>query len=109
MELDKILFKMESDVTRMGIKFEDYLKHMKKTKEELQKEFKGEAEKRAKLALILIDTFKLAQFLQHVQSTSENQGQHACKECHYAYYLGIGFDFLNEVVMTVQFLLKFAG
>ena len=52
-ELDKILYRMESDITQMGLKFEDYLKHLGKTIEDLQKEFRGDAEKKAKLALVL--------------------------------------------------------
>lgn len=53
MELDKILYRMESDITAMGLKFEDYMKHMGKTVEDLRKEFRGEGEKKAKLALVL--------------------------------------------------------
>lgn len=52
-ELDKILYQMESDITQMGLKFEDYLKHLNKTKEDLRKEFRSDAEKKAKLALVL--------------------------------------------------------
>ncbi len=52
-ELDKILYRMESDITAMGLKFEDYLKHLNKTIDDLRKEFKNDAEKKAKLALIL--------------------------------------------------------
>jgi trigger factor len=52
-ELDKILYRMESDITQMGLKFEDYLKHLNKTKEDLRKDFRTDAEKKAKLALIL--------------------------------------------------------
>jgi trigger factor len=52
-ELDKILYRMESDITQMGLKFEDYLKHLSKTVEDLRKEFKTDAEKKAKLALVL--------------------------------------------------------
>ena len=44
---------MGSDITAMGLKFEDYLKHLNKTKENLRKEFLKDAEKKAKLALIL--------------------------------------------------------
>lgn len=40
MELDKILYRMESDITTMGLKFEDYLKHLNKTVEDLKKEFR---------------------------------------------------------------------
>jgi trigger factor len=52
-ELDKILYRMESDITQMGLKFEDYLKHLNKTVEDLRKEFRTDAEKKAKLALVL--------------------------------------------------------
>ena len=58
-ELDKILYKMESDITAMGLKFEDYLKHLNKTKEDLRKEFRNDAEKKAKLALILNEIAKM--------------------------------------------------
>ncbi len=52
-ELDKILYRMESDITQMGLKFEDYLKHLSKTVEDLRKEFRNDAEKKAKFALVL--------------------------------------------------------
>ena len=52
-ELDKILYRMESDITQMGLKFEDYLKHLNKTVEDLRKEFRKDAEKKAKLDLVL--------------------------------------------------------
>jgi trigger factor len=57
-ELDKILYRMESDITQMGLKFEDYLKHLNKTAEDLRKDFRGDAEKKAKLALILNEIAK---------------------------------------------------
>ncbi|MEI8174547.1 MAG: trigger factor [bacterium] len=57
-ELDKILYKMESDITQMGLKFEDYLKHLNKTGSDLRKEFRNDGEKKAKLALILNDIAK---------------------------------------------------
>lgn len=52
-ELDKILYRMESDITQIGLKFEDYLKHLNKTVEDLRKEFRIDAEKKAKLGLVL--------------------------------------------------------
>ena len=57
-ELDKILYRMESDITQMGLKFEDYLKHLSKTKDDLRKEFRKDAEKKAKLGLILNEIAK---------------------------------------------------
>ncbi|MBI3305834.1 hypothetical protein HYZ82_01720 [Candidatus Nomurabacteria bacterium] len=58
-ELDKILYRMESDITQMGLKFEDYLKHLNKTKDDLRKEFRIDAEKKAKLGLILNEIAKI--------------------------------------------------
>lgn len=57
-ELDKILYKMESDITQMGLKFEDYLKHLSKTTADLRKEFRNDGEKKAKFALILNEIAK---------------------------------------------------
>jgi trigger factor len=58
-ELDKILYRMESDITQMGLKFEDYLKHLNKTVEDLKNDFRKDAEKKAKLALILNEIAKM--------------------------------------------------
>ncbi len=52
-ELDKILYRMESDIAAMGLKFEDYMKHLNKTRDDLRREFRIDAEKKAKLGLIL--------------------------------------------------------
>ena len=57
-ELDKILYRMESDITHIGLKFEDYLKHLNKTKEDLKKDFRKDAQMKAKLALILNEIAK---------------------------------------------------
>ncbi|MFA6520168.1 MAG: trigger factor [Candidatus Paceibacterota bacterium] len=62
-ELDKILYRMESDITQMGLKFEDYLKHLNKTVEDLRKEFRTDAEKKAKLALILNEISKVEKII----------------------------------------------
>ncbi len=58
-ELNKILQRMESDITQMGLKFEDYLKHLNKTIENLRGEFRTDAEKKAKLALALSEMAKI--------------------------------------------------
>jgi len=52
-ELDKILYRMESDIAQMGLKFDEYLKHLNKTIEDIRKEFRKDAEKKAKLSLVL--------------------------------------------------------
>ncbi len=58
LEIDKIIYRMESDITQMGLKFEDYLKHLNKTMEDLRKEFHKDGEKKAKLGLILNEIAK---------------------------------------------------
>jgi trigger factor len=57
-EVNKILYKMESDITQMGLKFEDYLKHLNKTVEDLKKEFRIDGEKKAKFSLLLNEIAK---------------------------------------------------
>ncbi len=57
-ELDKIMYRMESDISQMGLKFDDYLTHIKKTVEDLRKDFRADAEKKAKLGLVLNEISK---------------------------------------------------
>lgn len=52
-ELRRIEAQFREDVTRMGVSFDDYLKHAKKTLEEIRKEWTPLAEKKAKLQIIL--------------------------------------------------------
>ena len=59
LELDKIIYRMESDITQMGLKFEDYLKHLNKTVKDLRKDFHTDGEKKAKLSLILNEIAKV--------------------------------------------------
>ena len=48
-EVEYILHEMKHDMSHHGLKFEDYLAHMKKTEEEIRKELRKEAEKRLTL------------------------------------------------------------
>ncbi len=57
-ELEKMWSQFEYNILRMGIKIEDYVKHTKKDKETLKIEWRADAEKNAKLELIL---FKIAE------------------------------------------------
>ncbi|USN87380.1 MAG: trigger factor [Candidatus Nomurabacteria bacterium] len=57
-ELNQMFAQMEEDLKRSNLKMEDYLNHIKKTKEEIQKEWTPAAEKRAKLQLILNEIAK---------------------------------------------------
>ena len=52
-ELDKMEAQFNDDITRMGIKAEDYLKHIKKTREDMRKEWHKDAHKRAVLQIVL--------------------------------------------------------
>jgi len=57
-EISKMLYQMESNISTMGLKFEDYLKHLNKTAEDIKNELRGDAEKKAKLGLILNEIAK---------------------------------------------------
>lgn len=57
-ESNKLLYRMEADITNMGLKFDDYLTQIKKTREDLKKDWAHEAEKRAKLEMVL---FKISE------------------------------------------------
>lgn len=52
-ETDKIMYRLQADITNAGLKFEDYLKQINKTEEDLRKEWRPDAEKRAKLQMII--------------------------------------------------------
>lgn len=52
-ELEKIFAQMREDVGRFGLTFDDYLKKLGKTEDDLRAEFRDQAHKRAKLQLVL--------------------------------------------------------
>lgn len=57
-ETERMLAQSKSDIERMGLQFDKYLEHIKKTEEEFKKEISPEAEKRAKIQLILDEIIK---------------------------------------------------
>jgi len=57
-EAHKMVHEMEHNLESQGLKFEDYLTHLKKTEAELEKDFRPEAEKRVKSALIVKEIAK---------------------------------------------------
>ncbi|MBA3550733.1 hypothetical protein H0W32_00810 [Patescibacteria group bacterium] len=57
-ELSRMFAQFEGDIQKIGLKVEDYLKHIKKTPEDLRKEWLPDAEKRAKLNVILEEIAK---------------------------------------------------
>jgi FKBP-type peptidyl-prolyl cis-trans isomerase (trigger factor) len=52
-EMEKMLAQFKDDIARSGITYEDYLKHIKKTEQDLKLEWKDTAVKRAKSQVIL--------------------------------------------------------
>ncbi len=52
-ELDKMEGQFKGDIAHMGLQPEEYLKHIKKTWEDLRKEWLPDAEKRAKIQMVL--------------------------------------------------------
>lgn len=57
-ELNQMFAQMEDDLGRASLKMEDYLKHIKKTRDDIKTEWTPAAEKRAKLQLILNEIAK---------------------------------------------------
>ena len=47
------MYRLEADITNAGMKMEDYLKQIGKTDADLRKEWRADAEKRAKLQMII--------------------------------------------------------
>lgn len=57
-ELNQMFAQMQEDLERANLKLDDYLTHIKKTKDELRVEWTPAAEKRAKLQLVLNEIAK---------------------------------------------------
>lgn len=57
-EIDKIVYRLQADITNMGFKFEDYLKQINKTEADLRAEWRTDAEKRARLQVIIHEISK---------------------------------------------------
>ncbi len=57
-EINQMFAQMEEDLKRAQLTMEDYLGHIKKTKEDMAKEWTPSAEKRAKLQLVLNEIAK---------------------------------------------------
>jgi trigger factor len=57
-EAHSMIHELEHNVTEQGGKFADYLTHIKKSEEDLEKEFMPEAEKRLKISFIIAEITK---------------------------------------------------
>lgn len=74
-ELDRTEAQFASDIEHMGVKMEDYLKHAKKTIEDIRKEWRPYAEKKAKLQLIL-NSISSAEKIQPTKQEIEDEVDH---------------------------------
>lgn len=86
-ELDQMANEFQGQLSRMGLTWEGYLDHAKKTEEDIREEWKPDAEKRAKIQLILNeiakkeelkpDTEKVAQEVAHIMEhyTDADEGR----------------------------------
>lgn len=58
-EIAIMLARFRDDISRMGLKFDEYLKHIKKTEDDMRKDWRVDAEKKAKLELVLVEIAKV--------------------------------------------------
>ncbi len=58
-ELNQMFAQMEEDIKRAGLQMDDYLTHIKKTRDDLKTEWTPAAEKRARLQLVLNEIAKV--------------------------------------------------
>jgi trigger factor len=56
-ETDKMIQELESNISQQGLKFDDYLKHLNKTIDQLKLDFAPQALKRVQSALIMRQIF----------------------------------------------------
>ena len=88
-ELDQMVASFEERVTRAGMKMDDYLKQVNKSLEDLRKEWRADAEKRAKLQLIFNeiakkeniapDAGKLEREVKHIKEHYPDAHEHSIK------------------------------
>ncbi|KKU66922.1 MAG: Trigger factor [Parcubacteria group bacterium GW2011_GWA2_47_16] len=74
-ELAKLLARFHDDITRMGMKMEDYLKHIKKSEEDMRKEWRPDAEKRGKLQMVF-DTIAITEKIEAPKEAVELEVKH---------------------------------
>jgi len=58
-EIDKMIHQLKYDLARSELKFEEYLKNIKKTENDIRKEWAKNAEKRSKLQLLVFEIAKI--------------------------------------------------
>jgi FKBP-type peptidyl-prolyl cis-trans isomerase (trigger factor) len=103
-ELDDMEGRIEYDLSRMGASFEQYLQDLKKTREDLRKEWAEAADKRAKTRLILseiaraekveVDETMLEQELKHAKEHYKDSDENNLRA-------GISHALRNEKVLEL--------
>lgn len=101
-EINQMFAQMQDDLERSNLKMEDYLTHIKKTKEDLKKEWTPAAEKRAKLQLILNEIAKKEEITPNIEvvnkQTEELKKQYKDADEHRV-KLYVASVLMNEEVM----------
>lgn len=77
-ELDKMESQFEADVARAGVNLQDYLKSVDKSKEDLRKEWRDDARKRAKTQLVL-NKIALEESIKPDKENVEKEVEHVLK------------------------------
>ncbi|MEN9920777.1 MAG: hypothetical protein RL538_670 [Candidatus Parcubacteria bacterium] len=70
-EISQMFAQMQEDLDRANLKMEDYLTHINKTKEDMEKEWEPAAIKRAKLQLVLNEIAKAEKLTPDVEKIEE--------------------------------------
>ncbi|MFA6340623.1 MAG: trigger factor [Candidatus Paceibacterota bacterium] len=78
-ELDKMEGQMKADIAGMGLQPDDYLKHIKKTWADLRKEWIPDAEKRAKVQIVL-QKISLEEKLEPKKEDVEKESKHLMEQ-----------------------------
>jgi len=71
-ELRKMLAEMSDNISRMGLQFDKYLEHIKKTEDDLKKEWRPDAENRVKGQLVLNEISKEEKILPNEEGAKKN-------------------------------------
>lgn len=78
-EIDKMLAELRDNIERMGMKFEDYLTHLKKSEADLRAAWQADAEKRVKVGLVMNELARAANLKpddEQVKKESEHLKSH---------------------------------
>ncbi len=103
-EMEKMLAQFKDDLTRSGVSYEDYLKHIKKTEEDLKNEWKETALKRAKSQVVLNEIAR-AEKLEPAEEDVKKEMEHIIE--HYKDAERFRVRMYVETFMTNELVLSF--